>query len=76
MPLVPNERFGVPQVGRSWGRVLGTIAVDGEAECNALLRAVEAGLRIAPADPILRAKRLQLLRMRWRAFVEDWSGWA
>lgn len=41
-----------------------------------LLRALEAGIRNAPA-PNAQLQRwwIELRNMRWRAFVEGWSGW-
>ena len=76
MALEPKENFGFEQASRWRSRVIGTLAVEGRDECLALLRAVEAGLRISPGDALLVAKRRQLMNMRYRAHREDWSGWA
>jgi len=76
MPLEPNEHFGISQTGRWRSSVSGTLLVKDEGECAALLRAVEAGLRIEPSQPVLLRKRRELMNMRARAHREDWSGWA
>lgn len=58
------------------GGVIVGVHMVNEREAGEMLRALEAGMRAGQRSAQLEDWRRQLLNMRWRAFVEDWSGWA
>lgn len=61
---------------RSWPPLtIATVGVRGPQEASVMLAAVEAGLRAGITDTKLTRLRIQLMNMRWRAFVEGWGGW-
>lgn len=54
---------------------MATIGVRGPAHAAALLKAIEAGLRAGLCDPQIARWRQELMNMRWRAHLQQWSGW-
>ena len=54
---------------------MATIGVKGPTHADLMLRAVEAGLRAGLAAPELSTLRVELMNMRWRAYLGEWAGW-
>jgi len=59
------------------GHVIAGLWVSSPAECQTLMRAVEAGMRGANTAEVHKLHKwwVQLRNMRWRALAENWVGW-
>lgn len=44
-------------------------------QARELLLAIEAAMRAGLSSPQLQSWRIQLLNLRWRAYLGEWTGW-
>lgn len=70
-----SRNFGNSKRG-GYGSVIAGIHFWNEEEAAEALRAVEAAMRAGMDTQKLRDWRIQLMNMRYRAWREDWAGWA
>ena len=73
--MASNQKVFARLHPRPHAAVMATIGVDGPSECQALLLAIEAGLRAGLRSPRLLRWRRELMNMRYRAIRDGWAGW-